>query len=113
MGGRALTLMELWITGGGQGSSSVSWDPHSIPVVPLLGANPTTGRCSSERWFPLSLVSVASKIFRQRAPKGIWSSFAKGENLSSDSRSPEVRDLIMLITISASTAPNVVSFVIS
>lgn len=50
---------------------------------------------------------------RQRAPKGIWSSFVRGENLSSNSRSPEVRDLIMLIMSSASTAPNVISFLIS
>lgn len=77
----------------------------SLSASPPLGfAVPSAG--SDSHW-------DLPKIFRQRTPKGIWSSFARRENLSSDSRSPEVRDLIMLIMISASTAPNVISFVIS
>lgn len=97
---------------GGVGKAPLP-DPRDVPKVSLLEARPAAGRCGSKGWFRLLLVSAACKLFRQRTPKGIWSSFAKGENLSSDSWSPEVRDFIMLITISASTAPNVISFVIT
>ena len=79
----------------------------------LLNAKQTTGCYGSEFWFPPSLVSAASRTLRRRALKSIWSSFAKGESLSFHSWSPEVRDLIMLIMISASTAPNAISCVIS
>lgn len=96
---------------GGPSSSWASGNPHSIPMVPLVSASPATGHWNAECWF--WLIFVASKLFRQRTPKGIWSSFARGENLSSDSWSPEVRDLIMLIMISAFMAPNVISFLIS
>lgn len=68
------------------------WWPTSCPWSAL-------DQCQSSHWqlqfrtLVPTLVSVAFKIFRQRTPKGIiWSSFAEGENLSSGSPNPEVRD---------------------